>query len=144
MLKLILYFMLKLIFYQNFKATWTLDETIFFILSISVEHWAHYYSNCDAESQSPVNIVTNNSPYDKTIGNFTFNNYEQALPMVLKNNGHTGQLSMLSFSSKQHMMFTICCELKLFLSFVFSHIIKSQLTNVSTVIRCLCNATDIS
>ena len=49
---------------------------------------------CGGFKQSPVNLKSDAAVHDSGLGSFSFSNFDDDVPWLLVNNGHTGQLPL--------------------------------------------------
>lgn len=56
--------------------------------------WHTVYANCGGEKQSPINIVTRKTESHPTLKPFTFEGYDRAQDVLVKNNGHSVQTAL--------------------------------------------------
>ncbi|NXM15701.1 CAH4 anhydrase, partial [Ploceus nigricollis] len=60
------------------------------------DEWHKINTDCKGDRQSPVNIVTRNVVYDKSLKPLTFEGYDvrSSAPWDMDNNGHTGKVAL--------------------------------------------------
>lgn len=76
------------------------------------EKWNHANKDCAGRHQSPVNIVTRKVLKDERLTPLRFENYQQIFRGSIKNNGHSGELtvSLLQklWTSLVHTLCSVC------------------------------------
>ena len=80
--------------------------------------WPSFYSSCNSQTQSPIDVLRNITIYDKNLKNFVFNNYDKLLKY---NISFTGTDLKFDLNSNQIVPFVTGSDLNSNFNFLNFH-----------------------
>lgn len=77
---------------------------------IGPETWGRAFPNCDGLRQSPINLAPNRNIINRLLPPIQFHNYNRNYPVSIRNNGHTCNTLILTFTNLIKHLINVCID----------------------------------